>query len=63
MASVQAAAYGLAAGGDTTTKLLCGVVTDSAQEGWRQGMADNGLFSVCDAVSFHSCECEAALSL
>lgn len=54
MATVQAAAYGLAQGGDTTTKLLCGVVTDSVHSGWRQGMADNGLFSVCDALSFHS---------
>ena len=35
MSSVQAAAYGLAQGGDTKTKLLCGVVTDSAHDGYR----------------------------
>eukprot|EP01047_Picozoa_sp_COSAG01_P034804 COSAG01_NODE_2633_length_7333_cov_89.156760_2_plen_166_part_00 len=54
MASVQAAAYGLARGGDNRTKLLCGVVTDSVHDGYRQGMLDNGLLSLCDAVSFHS---------
>ena len=54
MSSVQAAAYGLAQGGDTTTKLMCGVVTDSVHDGYRQGMLDNGLLSLCDAVSFHS---------
>lgn len=35
MSAVQAAAYGLAQGGDTTTKLLCGVVTDSVHDGYR----------------------------
>ena len=45
MAAVQAAAYGLAKGGDTKTKLLCGVVTDSAHDGWRQSMVS--LFWVC----------------
>jgi hypothetical protein len=54
MASVQAAAWGMAQGGDNTTKILCGVVTDSAHDGFRQAMADNGLLSVCDAVSFHA---------
>jgi hypothetical protein len=61
MVNVQAAAYGLSQGGDNKTKLMCGVVTDSVHDGYRQGMLDNGLLSVCDAVSFHSCETETHL--
>lgn len=35
-------------------KLLCGVVTDSVHDGWRDAAANNGLLEVCDGFSFHS---------
>ena len=35
-------------------KLLCGAITDSAHDGWRDAAADNGLFEVCDGLSYHS---------
>ena len=54
MTVVQAAAYGLAQGGDNATKLVCGVITDSVHESFMQALVDNGLLALCDAVSFHS---------
>jgi hypothetical protein len=41
-------------GSNHPIKLLCGVVTDSVHDGWRDAAADNGLFEVCDGLSFHS---------
>ena len=52
MAAAQAVTYGLRGSG---VKLLCGVVTDSVHDGWRDAAADNGLLDgVCDGFSFHS---------
>ena len=61
MAIAQAAAYGLHTGWAAAVprhqhpiKLLCGAITDSAHDGWRDAAADNGLFEVCDGLSYHS---------
>ena len=61
MAVAQASAYGLHAGWASAVpshqhpiKLLCGAITDSAHDGWRDAAADNGLFEVCDGLSYHS---------
>ena len=58
MAIAQASAYGLHAGWASAVpshqhpiKLLCGAITDSAHDGWRDAAADNGLFEVCDGLS------------
>lgn len=51
MAAAQAVAYALHG---TGVKLLCGVVTDSVHDGWRDAAANNGLLEVCDGFSFHS---------
>jgi hypothetical protein len=51
MSAAQAVAYALHGSG---VKLLCGVVTDSVHDGWRDAAADNGLLDVCDGFSFHS---------
>lgn len=56
MSAAQAVAYGL--GG--RVKLLCGVVTDSVHDGWRDAAANNGLLEVCDGFSFHSYRSPAA---
>jgi hypothetical protein len=51
MSAAQAVAYALHG---TGVKLLCGVVTDSVHDGWRDAAANNGLLEVCDGFSFHS---------
>lgn len=58
MAAAQAVKYGLVhsnstAGAQPIIKLLCGVVTDSVHDGWRDAAA-NGLFEVRDGFSFHT---------